>query len=71
MASDDSQGYKMQKVIEYKRRTAKEWLEMLTSQKILSEEKEKKEEAKEKQMIKFENVEVVGWEAAIRGMRNL
>lgn len=43
MASDDSQGYKMQKVIEYKRRTAKEWLEMLTSQKILSEEKEKKE----------------------------
>lgn len=52
MASDDSQGYKMQKVIEYKRRTAKEWLEMLTSQKILSEEKEKKEkkeEAKEKQ----------------------
>lgn len=42
----------MQKVIEYKRRTAKEWLEMLTSQKILSEKKEKKEkkeEAKEKQ----------------------
>lgn len=38
MASDDSQGYKMQKVIEYKRRTAKEWLEMLTSQKILSED---------------------------------
>lgn len=39
----------MQKVIEYKRRSAKEWLEMLISQKILSEEKEKKEEAKEKQ----------------------
>lgn len=38
MASDDSQGYKMQKVIEYKKRTAKEWLEMLTSQKILSED---------------------------------
>lgn len=38
MASDDSQGYKMQKVIEYKRRTAKEWFEMLTSQKILSED---------------------------------
>lgn len=38
MASDDSQGYKMQKVIEYKRRTAKEWLEMLTSRKILSED---------------------------------
>lgn len=38
MASDDSQRYKMQKVIEYKRRTAKEWLEMLTSQKILSED---------------------------------
>lgn len=38
MASDDSQGYKMQKVIEYKRRTAKEWLEMLTSQKNLSED---------------------------------
>lgn len=38
MASDDSRGYKMQKVIEYKRRTAKEWLEMLTSQKILSED---------------------------------
>lgn len=42
MASDDSQGYKMQKVIEYKRRTAKEWLEMLTSQKILSEDVNKK-----------------------------
>ena len=41
MASDDSQGYKMQKVIEYKRRTAKEWLEMLTSQKILSEDVKK------------------------------
>lgn len=38
MASDDSQGYKMKKVIEYKRRTAKEWIEMLTSQKILSED---------------------------------
>lgn len=48
MASDDSQRYKMQKVIEYKRRTAKEWLEMLTSQKNLSEDV-KKEEAKEKQ----------------------
>ena len=42
MASDDSQRYKMQKVIEYKRRTAKEWLEMLTSQKILSEDVNKK-----------------------------
>lgn len=39
----------MQKVNEYKRRSAKEWLEMLTSQKNLSEEKEKKKEAKEKQ----------------------
>ena len=42
MASDDSQRYKMQKVIEYKRRSAKEWLEMLTSQKILSEDVNKK-----------------------------
>lgn len=49
MASDDSQRYKMIMVNEYKRRSAKEWLEMLTSQKVLSEKKEKKEEAKEKQ----------------------
>lgn len=59
MASDDSQGYKMQKVIEYKRRTAKEWFEMLTSQKILSEEKEKKEEA-EIAVLYFAQEEVNG-----------
>lgn len=41
MASDDSQRYKMIMVNEYKRRSAKEWLEMLTSQKVLSEDVKK------------------------------
>lgn len=45
MASDDSQRYKMIMVNEYKRRSAKEWLEMLTSQKVLSEDV-KKEKSK-------------------------
>lgn len=58
MASDDSQRYKMQKVIEYKRRTAKEWLEMLTSQKILSEDV-KKEKA-EIEVLYFAQEEVNG-----------
>lgn len=58
MASDDSQGYKMQKVIEYKRRTAKEWLEMLTSQKILSEDANK--EIAEIAVLYFAQEEVNG-----------
>lgn len=58
MASDDSQGYKMQKVIEYKRRTAKEWLEMLTSQKILSEDVNK--EKSEIEVLYFAQEEVNG-----------
>lgn len=58
MASDDSQGYKMQKVIEYKRRTAKEWLEMLTSQKILSEDVKK--EIAEIAVLYFAQEEVNG-----------
>jgi hypothetical protein len=58
MASDDSQGYKMQKVIEYKRRTAKEWLEMLTSQKILSEDVNK--EIAEIAVLYFAQEEVNG-----------
>lgn len=58
MASDDSQGYKMQKVIEYKRRTAKEWLEMLTSQKVLSEDVKK--EKSEIEVLYFAQEEVNG-----------
>lgn len=58
MASDDSQGYKMQKVIEYKRRTAKEWFEMLTSQKILSEDVNK--EIAEIAVLYFAQEEVNG-----------
>lgn len=58
MASDDSQGYKMQKVIEYKRRTAKEWLEMLTSQKNLSEDVKK--EIAEIAVLYFAQEEVNG-----------
>jgi hypothetical protein len=58
MASDDSQRYKMQKVIEYKRRTAKEWLEMLTSQKILSEDVNK--EIAEIAVLYFAQEEVNG-----------
>lgn len=58
MASDDSQEYKMQKVIEYKRRTAKEWLEMLTSQKILSEDVNK--EIAEIAVLYFAQEEVNG-----------
>lgn len=58
MASDDSQRYKMQKVIEYKRRTAKEWLEMLTSQKILSEDVKK--EIAEIAVLYFAQEEVNG-----------
>lgn len=58
MASDDSQGYKMQKVIEYKRITAKEWLEMLTSQKILSEDVNK--EIAEIAVLYFAQEEVNG-----------
>lgn len=58
MASDDSQGYKMQNVIEYKRRTAKEWLEMLTSQKILSEDVNK--EIAEIAVLYFAQEEVNG-----------
>lgn len=58
MASDDSQGYKMQKVIEYKRRSAKEWLEMLTSQKILSEDVNK--EIAEIAVLYFAQEEVNG-----------
>lgn len=58
MASDDSQGYKMQKVIEYKRRTAKEWLEMLTSQKIFSEDVNK--EIAEIAVLYFAQEEVNG-----------
>lgn len=58
MASDDSRGYKMQKVIEYKRRTAKEWLEMLTSQKILSEDVKK--EIAEIAVLYFAQEEVNG-----------
>lgn len=58
MASDDSQRYKMQKVIEYKRRTAKEWLEMLTSQKILSEDVNK--EIAEIAVLYFTQEEVNG-----------
>lgn len=58
MASDDSQGYKMQKVIEYERRTAKEWLEMLTSQKILSEDVNK--EIAEIAVLYFAQEEVNG-----------
>lgn len=58
MASDDSQRYKMQKVIEYKRRTAKEWLEMLTSQKILSEDVNK--EIAEVAVLYFAQEEVNG-----------
>lgn len=58
MAFDDSQGYKMQKVIEYKRRTAKEWLEMLTSQKILSEDVKK--EIAEIAVLYFAQEEVNG-----------
>lgn len=58
MASDDSQRYKMQKVIEYKRRMAKEWLEMLTSQKILSEDVNK--EIAEIAVLYFAQEEVNG-----------
>lgn len=58
MASDDSQRYKMQKVIEYKKRTAKEWLEMLTSQKILSEDVNK--EIAEIAVLYFAQEEVNG-----------
>lgn len=58
MASDDSQGYKMQKVNEYKRRSAKEWLEMLTSQKILSEDVKK--EKSEIEVLYFAQEEVNG-----------
>lgn len=58
MAFDDSQGYKMQKVIEYKRRTAKEWFEMLTSQKILSEDVKK--EIAEIAVLYFAQEEVNG-----------
>lgn len=58
MASDDSQGYKMQKVIEYKRRSAKEWLEMLTSQKVLSEDVKK--EKSEIEVLYFAQEEVNG-----------
>lgn len=48
----------MQKVIEYKRRTAKEWLEMLTSQKILSEDVKK--EIAEIAVLYFAQEEVNG-----------
>lgn len=48
----------MQKVIEYKRRTAKEWLEMLTSQKILSEDVNK--EIAEIAVLYFTQEEVNG-----------
>lgn len=58
MASDDSQRYKMQKVIEYKRRSAKEWLEMLTSQKVLSEDVKK--EKSEIEVLYFAQEEVNG-----------
>lgn len=58
MASDDSQRYKMIMVNEYKRRSAKEWLEMLTSQKILSEDV-KKEKA-EIEVLYFAQEEVNG-----------
>ena len=58
MASDDSQRYKMLMVNEYKRRSAKEWLEMLTSQKVLSEDV-KKEKA-EIEVLYFAQEEVNG-----------
>jgi hypothetical protein len=58
MASDDSQRYKMIMVNEYKRRSAKEWLEMLTSQKVLSEDV-KKEKA-EIEVLYFAQEEVNG-----------
>ena len=58
MASDDSQRYKMIMVNEYKRRSAKEWLEMLTSQKVLSEYV-KKEKA-EIEVLYFAQEEVNG-----------
>lgn len=58
MASDDSQRYKMQKVIEYKKRTAKEWFEMLTNQKILSEDVNK--EIAEIAVLYFAQEEVNG-----------
>ena len=58
MASDDSQRYKMIMVNEYKRRSAKEWLEMLTSQKVLNEDV-KKEKA-EIEVLYFAQEEVNG-----------
>lgn len=58
MASDDSQRYKMIMVNEYKRRSVKEWLEMLTSQKVLSEDV-KKEKA-EIEVLYFAQEEVNG-----------
>ena len=58
MASDDSQRYKMIMVNEYKKRSAKEWLEMLTSQKVLSEDV-KKEKA-EIEVLYFAQEEVNG-----------
>lgn len=56
MASDDSQRYKMIMVNEYKRRSAKEWLEMLTSQKVLSEDVKK--EKSEIEVLYFAQEEV-------------
>lgn len=58
MASDDSQRYKMIMVNEYKRRSAKEWLEMLTSQKVLSEDVKK--EKSEIEVLYFAQEEVDG-----------
>lgn len=58
MASDDSQRYKMIMVNEYKRRSAKEWLEMLTSQKVLSEDVKK--EKSEIEVLYFAQEEVNG-----------
>lgn len=58
MASDDFQRYKMIMVNEYKRRSAKEWLEMLTSQKVLS--KDVKKEKAEIEVLYFAQEEVNG-----------
>ena len=58
MASDDSQRYKMIMVNEYKRRSVKEWLEMLTSQKVLSEDVKK--EKSEIEVLYFAQEEVNG-----------